>query len=525
MDAISRVLSLGGAGSLDIFHVILLTSYHLSLTLLEETGCKLCSSLHVDINLDADYEAVIGNSGKEFQKFTLHHLRALFSKNQLDVHALTVQKGSIRISFLLNHAVANEDLYLEDRFQHTFQVPNHLKIIMKKKLLYLRIDPTFEDHPRRLFHTLDFLRNQINVKYPLLSYYINRHLLDELQMFSSSKIDEIDPNYIKLNIFSHEKSKSAVDFDPSTKPQTTFEYSHSGNLDFKNVRKENSEGALSRHLLSLSEKSSEKNHKSRTRRSSQMSSGDSNLRSKVRFTFQKPATNTNSEEFKKHLKKQIAKRMRTPLSSIENLEIKSGKEVSFILIPFNDDNNVMDSKTTQEAADFLRMQIKNKRLTLTNLNGETILTGKNVYVSNDDESVDFSLVVLILLCITLFMIIVLIIGLVYIGRRITRISNESLDSRRRVYRNMDFGRDSSQSVGKYSYDSGLWIGPGSEPTFTVPDAPYYRPPTVEQIASTPRPITAVRTRLKTNWNVDERALSAIPDDLAMSYNPRKSRYR
>ncbi|GBM35705.1 hypothetical protein AVEN_267461-1 [Araneus ventricosus] len=323
MDAISRVLSLGGAGSLDIFHVILLTSYHLSLTLLEETGCKLCSSLHVDINLDADYEAVIGNSGKEFQKFTLHHLRALFSKNQLDVHALSVQKGSIRISFLLKHAAANEDLYLEDRFLHTFQVPNHLKIIMKKKLFHLRIDPTLEDHPRRLFHTLDFLRNEINVKYPSLSYYINRHLFNELQMFSSNKMVETDPDYRKLNIFTHEKPKSDTDFGPSTKPQKSFEHSHSGNLDFKNVRKENPEGTLSRHLLSLSAKSSDMNRKSRTRRSSQTSSDDSNLRSKVRFSFQKPATNTNSEEFQKHLKKQLAKRMRVPLSCIEDLKIKS----------------------------------------------------------------------------------------------------------------------------------------------------------------------------------------------------------
>ncbi|GFQ85510.1 uncharacterized protein TNCT_381481 [Trichonephila clavata] len=93
MDAISRVLSLGGVGSLDIFHVILLSSYHLSLTFLKETGCKLCSSLYVDINFDADYEAVIGNSGNEFQKFTLHHLRALFSKNHIEVHGLAVERG------------------------------------------------------------------------------------------------------------------------------------------------------------------------------------------------------------------------------------------------------------------------------------------------------------------------------------------------------------------------------------------------------------------------------------------------
>ncbi|XP_055928296.1 uncharacterized protein LOC129959474 [Argiope bruennichi] len=525
MDAISRVLSLGGAGSLDIFHVILLTSYHLSLTLLEETGCKVCSSLHVGINLDADYEAVIGNIGKEFQKFTLHHLRALFSKNQLDVHALLVQKGSIQISFLLQHAVANEDLYLEDRFQHTFQVPNHLKIIMKKKLFHLRIDPILENHPRRLFHVLDFLRNQINVKYPSLSYYINRHLLNELQTFSSRKMAETHPDYRKISILTYDKPNPEADFGSSTKTQTSYEHSPSGKLNFKNLEKEYPGGTLSRHLSSLNGISLDSNHKSRTRRSSEMSSDDSNVRSRVRFSFQNPAANANNEEFLKHLKKQLAKRIRVPLSSIKDLEIKSGKDVSFILIPFNDDNNVMDDKTAREAAEFLRMEIKNERLSITDLNGKPILTGKNVYISNDDEPVDFSLVVLILLCITLFMIIVLIFGLVYIGRRVTKISSESLDSRQRTYRNMEFGRDSSQSVGKYSYDSGLWLGPGSEPTFTVPDAPYYRPPTVEQIASTPRPITAVRTRLKTNWNVDERALSAIPDDLAMSYIPRESRYQ
>lgn len=61
-----------------------------------------------------------------------------------------------------------------------------------------------------------------------------------------------------------------------------------------------------------------------------------------------------------------------------------------------------------------------------------------------------------------------------------------------VYKDFqNFGRDSSQSIGKYSYDSGLWLGPGPEPNFSVPEAPYYRPPTVEQISSTPRPITAV----------------------------------
>ncbi|GIX89598.1 hypothetical protein CEXT_201291, partial [Caerostris extrusa] len=42
-DAISRVLTLGELSSLEIFHVILLTSYHLSFTLREGTVCKQCS--------------------------------------------------------------------------------------------------------------------------------------------------------------------------------------------------------------------------------------------------------------------------------------------------------------------------------------------------------------------------------------------------------------------------------------------------------------------------------------------------
>ncbi|GFT89103.1 uncharacterized protein TNCV_3085102 [Trichonephila clavipes] len=98
----------GGVGSLDIFHVILLSSYHLSLTFLKEAGCKLCSSLYVDINFDADYEAAIGNSGDEFQKFTLHHLRALFSKNHIEVHGVAVERG-IRGLLATNFKVLNVD--------------------------------------------------------------------------------------------------------------------------------------------------------------------------------------------------------------------------------------------------------------------------------------------------------------------------------------------------------------------------------------------------------------------------------
>nr|XP_042897763.1 uncharacterized protein LOC107455913 [Parasteatoda tepidariorum] len=166
----------------------------------------------------------------------------------------------------------------------------------------------------------------------------------------------------------------------------------------------------------------------------------------------------------------------------------------------------MDYESVSDAVDFLEMKIKTQQLHLTDLNGRLLMTTMN------DNSFNFSHVILIVLCITLVMIVVLIFILVYISRRLSRVSKASSAPRNQAYRNVNFGRDSSQSIGKYSYDSGLWLGPGPEPAFTVPDAPYYRPPTVEQIARTPRPVTAVRTRLKRNWDVDERALSTIPDD-------------
>ncbi|GFT89104.1 uncharacterized protein TNCV_3085101 [Trichonephila clavipes] len=121
MDAISCVLSLGGVGSLDIFHVILLSSYHLSLTFLKEAGCKLCSSLYVDINFDADYEAAIGNSGDEFQKFTLHHLRALFSKNHIEVHGVAVERGELLffvVEFDFKNAIFKVNIYLGKLLRH-----------------------------------------------------------------------------------------------------------------------------------------------------------------------------------------------------------------------------------------------------------------------------------------------------------------------------------------------------------------------------------------------------------------------
>ncbi|KAG8202139.1 hypothetical protein JTE90_010499 [Oedothorax gibbosus] len=257
-------------------------------------------------------------------------------------------------------------------------------------------------------------------------------------------------------------------------------------------------------------------------RSVQSSKDDSTVRLKVRFSLEKSVTEAQqaNEEFRNHLKKQLAKKMRVPVPCIQSMIINAGNDVSFTLSIFNDKNNAMDDQSVFDAADFLKKEINDQRLRLTDLNGQLLMTVSGTYASMDDNTVNFSLVILIVLSITVFLLLAIAILVMYIARRMSKTPKPSLDTRNKAYRNMDFGRDSSQSVGKYSYDSGLWIGPGSEPILEVPEAPYYRPPTVDQISSTPRPMTAVRTRLKRNWNVDERALSTIPDDLNRAYAQR-----
>ncbi|CAL1284545.1 unnamed protein product [Larinioides sclopetarius] len=58
-------------------------------------------------------------------------------------------------------------------------------------------------------------------------------------------------------------------------------------------------------------------------------------------------------------------------------------------------------------------------------------------------------------------------------------------------------------LGKYCYHTGQWLGPGPEPKlFHAPESVVYRPPTDSEISRTPRPPTAVRQRLKYDWEVD-----------------------
>ncbi|GFT89117.1 hypothetical protein TNCV_3085191 [Trichonephila clavipes] len=108
-------------------------------------------------------------------------------------------------------------------------------------------------------------------------------------------------------------------------------------------------------------------------------------------------------------------------------------QVDFTLSTYNNEQNIMDDKTVFEAADFLKMQIRDKKLHLTDLNGQLLMTANVAYGSMEGNSLDISLVILILLSIILFMIAVLVLILAYFARRIAKIANGSSNIRNKWY--------------------------------------------------------------------------------------------
>ncbi|GFT89110.1 hypothetical protein TNCV_3085161 [Trichonephila clavipes] len=163
-----------------------------------------------------------------------------------------------------------------------------------------------------------------------------------MQQFSPDRRKEMALYYEKEDLHSHKKNNLQIDIgsDLNTiKEGTAVEnfYSkkkHSKDLHRKIDQVRSSEGLKfeSRRLLSLSTESSKFNQNSRVRRNVQNKSNDSGFRLKVRFRFQTPvAMNANNEEFHYHLKKQLAKRIRVPIPSINDMKINSGNFLKIIL--------------------------------------------------------------------------------------------------------------------------------------------------------------------------------------------------
>ncbi|XP_023214235.1 uncharacterized protein LOC111617135 isoform X1 [Centruroides sculpturatus] len=217
-------------------------------------------------------------------------------------------------------------------------------------------------------------------------------------------------------------------------------------------------------------------------------------------------------EFKDHIKKELAKAVRIPLSSIKNLNLRKDKmSVDFNIVITNDENNVMDDKTLEDAAIDLKGRIHRGRLKITDLesNVMSVIADESVVEVSTTLGTDLTPIVLGIVVGIFILIFILVILSAMIVQHINKSCNRSVSpyvkrSSYQIFENDDSltGRDSMNSLGKYSYVSGVWIGPGREPKRSVPEAPLYRPPTVLQIRETPRPCTAVRVRLKDDWNID-----------------------
>lgn len=217
-------------------------------------------------------------------------------------------------------------------------------------------------------------------------------------------------------------------------------------------------------------------------------------------------------EFKSHLKKELAKAIRVPLSSIKDLNLRKDKmSADFSIIVTNDDNNIMDENTLKDAAMDLQARIHRGRLKITDLESNvlSVIADESVVEVSNTLSTDLTPVVLGIVVGIFILVFILVILSAIIVQHINKSCSRSISpyvkrSSYQIFENDDSltGRDSMNSLGKYSYVSGVWIGPGREPKRTVPEAPLYRPPTVLQIRETPRPCTAVRVRLKDDWNID-----------------------
>ncbi|GIX72010.1 uncharacterized protein CEXT_21961 [Caerostris extrusa] len=171
--------------------------------------------------------------------------------------------------------------------------------------------------------------------------------------------------------------------------------------------------------------------------------------------------------------------------------VSSGSiEVNFDMVPNSDHGHMGDEAALKAAADELKRRIDNGQLTINDLDGNTL-----VVVPLDPPTkpppVFTPLQCFVNQC----------------NFFLFHQARSKLPSYREIpFQEALFMKGSARNkimLGKYCYNTGQWLGPGPEPkAFQAPESVVYRPPTDSEIRSTPRPPTAVRERLKYDWEVD-----------------------
>ncbi|GFR14458.1 uncharacterized protein TNCT_449021 [Trichonephila clavata] len=228
---------------------------------------------------------------------------------------------------------------------------------------------------------------------------------------------------------------------------------------------------------------------------------------------------SRKKKFEEHLTKQLGIAMRVPLDCVQNLQVKKGSiEVNFDLVPNPEHGHLADEKALKAAADELKRMIDSGQITINDLDGNTLVVVPLDPPTEPPPANKMEHTTLILgVVIGAFILTVITVAIAAIV--VKRKSNvdhrmspiEEARSKLPSYREIPFqealfmkgANRNKLMLGKYCYETGQWLGPGPEPKlFHPPESVIYRPPTDSEIRRTPRPPTAVRERLKYDWEVD-----------------------
>lgn len=231
----------------------------------------------------------------------------------------------------------------------------------------------------------------------------------------------------------------------------------------------------------------------------------------------KEIVGTREAQFKKSLRRQLAKIMRLPLDTIQNLTVREGSvEVNFHLVPSSSNGYPADEEVLKAASAELKRLINSNQLKLKDLNGNTlVVVAENPIttpapVSPPDNT---TTILGVILAIVLLIAIITFTAIMTKYRGTQKLSpleeakNDIPSYRKIPYENLLWAiAKPNASVGKFDYDSGVWIGPDSPPAFQVPEIPKYDPPTKSQIRKSVRPSTSTRRKLKQDWHIDDQTL-------------------
>ncbi|XP_076366545.1 uncharacterized protein LOC143255177 isoform X2 [Tachypleus tridentatus] len=217
------------------------------------------------------------------------------------------------------------------------------------------------------------------------------------------------------------------------------------------------------------------------------------------------------QQFKTHIVSQLSSKIRLPTKCFQDVIVLKGSIVfSFNLVPVHDESFNIDLTSLQEAKTELERKVQNGELTFTGVDGKRLLAVPLISTTSSPNVLSaFTPLVLGIVVCTFVLILVLVVLAAIVVKHITKynckVTPAQNESRPPSYRsNENIGSLSEKdNISKSCYDSRILLGPQSYlRRESVPSAPVYQPPTNILLNKTQRPPTALRNKLKDEWNVD-----------------------